>query len=65
MLKLFQPISVILFTVIFSLDSAAQDKSYQEWYLKTKDSLDIYVREIGTGKDTVIVVHGGESSPYS
>ena len=59
MLKIFHLISVILFTVILSFNSVAQDKRYEEWYLKTKDSLDIYVREIGTGKDTVIVVHGG------
>lgn len=41
-----------------------QSKDYSEWYLRTPDSLDvynqdIYVREQGTGKDTVIVVHGG------
>ena len=59
MLKIFHLISVILFTVILSFNSVAQDKSYEEWYLETKDSLDIYVRGIGTGKDTVIVVHGG------
>jgi len=58
-LKIFRPISIAILTVIFSLESAAQDKSYEEWYLKSKDSLDIYVREIGSGKDTVIVVHGG------
>jgi len=27
--------------------------------LQTKDSLDIYVKELGIGKDTVIIVHGG------
>lgn len=59
MLKIFHLISVIILSVIWSFNSVAQDKSYQEWYLKTNDSLDIYVREIGTGKDTVIVVHGG------
>ncbi|RRJ92746.1 alpha/beta hydrolase [Paenimyroides tangerinum] len=44
--------------------SFGQSKDYHEWYLRTPDSLDvynqdIYVRELGTGKDTVIVVHGG------
>ena len=39
--------------------SNAQDKNYQEWYLMTNDSLQLYVREVGTGKDTVIVVHDG------
>lgn len=52
-------IPLILFSLIYSIESFAQDKSYQEWYLKTKDSIDIYVRELGKGKDTVIVVHGG------
>jgi len=42
----------------------AQSKDYSEWYMRTPDSLDtynqdIYVRELGTGKDTVVVIHGG------
>jgi len=36
----------------------AQDKNYSEWYLQ-QDDADIFVKEIGHGKDTVIVVHGG------
>jgi len=41
-----------------------QSKDYVEWYLRTPDSLDvynqdIYVRELGTGKDTVVIIHGG------
>lgn len=36
-----------------------QSNAYSEWYLKTSDSLDIFVKEVGTGDDTVIVVHGG------
>lgn len=36
----------------------AQDKNYREWYLQRED-VDIFVKEIGSGKDTVIVVHGG------
>ncbi|MGL5891213.1 MAG: alpha/beta fold hydrolase, partial [Bacteroidia bacterium] len=36
-----------------------QDIGYEEWYLKTSDSTDLYVRELGSGKDTVIIVHGG------
>ena len=46
-------------TLISSFQTNAQDKNYEEWYLKTKDSLDIYIRELGNGKDTIIVVHGG------
>lgn len=42
----------------------SQSKDYSEWYLRTPDILDaynqdIYVRELGTGKDTVVVIHGG------
>lgn len=41
-----------------------QVSDYTEWYLRTPDTLnhyhhDIYVREMGTGKDTVLVIHGG------
>lgn len=36
----------------------AQDKNYEEWYLQRED-VDIFVKEFGTGKDTVIVIHGG------
>ena len=49
----------LLLTLIASLTLNAQDKKYEEWYLKTKDSLNIFVKEIKGGKDTVIVVHGG------
>jgi pimeloyl-ACP methyl ester carboxylesterase len=37
----------------------AQDRRYEEWYLRTSDSIDLYVKEWYGGKDTVIVVHGG------
>ncbi len=41
-----------------SLMIYGQDKNYSEWYLQRED-VDVFVKEIGTGKDTVIVVHGG------
>lgn len=37
----------------------SQKPKFDEWYLNTKDSIRIYVKEFGQGKDTVIVVHGG------
>ena len=37
----------------------AQCGQFEEWYLQTPDSTDIYVREFGRGIDTVIVIHGG------
>lgn len=36
----------------------AQDKNYSEWYLQ-REGVNIFVKELGTGKDTIIVVHGG------
>jgi proline iminopeptidase len=48
--------TLLILTNCFS--AFCQDKYYSEWYLQRPD-LDIYVREQGLGKDTVIVVHGG------
>ena len=50
---------IFLTTFLFSISLNAQDKNYEEWYLKTNDNQDIFVKELGTGKDTIIVVHGG------
>ncbi|MEX0723553.1 MAG: alpha/beta hydrolase [Gracilimonas sp.] len=36
----------------------AQDKDYSEWYLQRED-VNIFVKEFGAEKDTVIVIHGG------
>lgn len=47
-----------LFLLFFLYNLSAQDKNYSEWYLQRED-VDIFVKELGTGKDTVIVVHGG------
>lgn len=57
-------ITMILLMMVSTATSFCQSKDYMEWYLSTPDSLDtynqdIYVRELGTGKDTVIVIHGG------
>ena len=52
---------LLLLIVLLSVQSIflnAQDKDYIEWYLFRED-VNIFVKEIGTGKDTVIVVHGG------
>lgn len=45
--------TLLQFALLFS-----QDKNYSEWYLQRED-VEVFVKEIGTGKDTVIVVHGG------
>lgn len=51
-------IRLILFLLI-SNSCFSQEVKYEEWYLNTKDSTQIYVKEFGQGKDTVVVVHGG------
>ncbi len=49
---------VLLTILLFAVGSFAQDKNYSEWYL-VRPGVEIYVREVGRGKDTVVVVHGG------
>ncbi|MRT93566.1 alpha/beta fold hydrolase [Ancylomarina sp. 16SWW S1-10-2] len=51
-------IKLIAFLLI-SNSCFSQEIKYEEWYLNTKDTVQIYVKEFGQGKDTVIVVHGG------
>lgn len=51
---------ILAMALFASLTIKAQDKKYEEWYLTTKDSINIFVKEIkSSSKDTVIVVHGG------
>lgn len=51
---------ILAITLFASLKLNAQDKNYEEWYLSTADTLNIFIKEIkSTSKDTVIVVHGG------
>jgi proline iminopeptidase len=54
-------LALMLLCQFASPSCKAQDKSYEEWYLLTRDSVEIYVREIGNKipRDTVIVIHGG------
>ena len=40
---------IVLSIVIFTLQAKAQTLNDSEWYLKTSDSLDLYVKEVGTG----------------
>lgn len=53
--------SLILTVLFLSIHSLiySQNTGCKEWYLKTADSLDIFVKETGQGRDTVIMVHGG------
>src|SRR5690625_4795070 len=56
MMKQLLSIFIFLFCSIFC--GYSQDKSFSEWYLVRED-LEIFVKEIGTGRDTVLVIHGG------
>lgn len=61
---LFTLLLAVILLMTFTSQTFSQSKDYFEWYLSTPDSLDpynqdIYVRELGSGKDTVIVIHGG------
>lgn len=57
MYKYIEMYRIILF-LFQALMLNAQDNNYTEWYLQRED-VDIFVKEIGSKKDTVIVVHGG------
>jgi len=55
----FSRVVILGFALSFILAACKSDtKNYSEWYLIRED-VDIFVKELGTGKDTVIVVHGG------
>ena len=55
----FFSVVILGFTLSFILVACESDtKNDPEWYLVRED-VDIFVKELGTGKDTVIVVHGG------
>lgn len=49
---------LLILILLSSLTLSAQDQHYTEWYLQREDA-DIFVKELGSGKDTVIVIHGG------
>ena len=55
----FVRVVILGFALSFILTACKSDtKNDPEWYLIRED-VDIFVKELGTGKDTVIVVHGG------
>ncbi|MGY5849934.1 alpha/beta fold hydrolase [Salegentibacter sp. F14] len=50
--------TLFILVVLQSTFLFAQDQNYAEWYLHRED-VEIFVKEIGAEKDTVIVIHGG------
>ena len=57
-MKLYRNFILVMLVLFGSTLLYAQYKNYQEWYLQRPD-VDIFVKEVGNGKDNVIVVHGG------
>lgn len=49
---------ICFFTLVFNFLSFGQDPNYSEWYL-IRDDVEIFVKEMGRGQDTVLVLHGG------
>ena len=44
---------------------SADDRLEDEWYLPVADGCRLYVREFGSGPDTVVVLHGGFGADHS
>ncbi len=49
-LKLF----IFLTTFLLYISLSAQDKNYEEWYLKTNDKQDIFIKELGWKKNIIL-----------
>jgi proline iminopeptidase len=49
----------LIFTINFTANSQTVKLKYSEGYISTKDSVKIFYRILGEGKDTIVVFHGG------
>lgn len=58
-MKLFSIGLLLLFMIRFTVHSQTVKLKSLEGYVKTKDSVQLFYRLIGEGKDTIIVFHGG------
>lgn len=57
--------SLVLATSLARATSAQLAHAEPEWYLPTGDGCRLFVQEYGSGRDTVIVVHGGFGAEHS
>lgn len=57
-MRMIKNLFIIVLVLLNSVALRAQNINSEEWYLQRED-LDIFVKEVGYGSDTVIVVHGG------
>lgn len=63
----------VLTCILLFIQNACCNKQYrhnkvfpEEWYLETNDKgVELYVKEIGVGDDTFVVLHGGFGAEYS
>lgn len=49
----------LLFTIPFATKSQTVKLKYSEGYIPTNDSVNIFYRILGEGKDTIVIFHGG------
>ena len=49
----------LIFTITFNANSQTVKLKYSEGYIPTNDSVKIFYRILGEGKDTIVVFHGG------
>jgi len=64
--------TINLFCICFLINNAIGQQPLQknlpgdnEWYLRSFDNVRLYMYEFGTGKDTVLVLHGGFGAEHS
>ena len=49
----------LIFTISFAANSQTVKLKYSEGFIPTNDSVKIFYRILGEGKDTIVVFHGG------
>lgn len=49
----------LILIVSFSVKAQTVKLKYSEGYIKTKDSVQLFYRLVGEGKDTIVIFHGG------
>lgn len=58
-MKLFLIGLALIFTIPFASNSQTVKLKYSEGYIPTNDTVKIFYRILGEGKDTIVVFHGG------
>jgi proline iminopeptidase len=58
-MKTFLIVLSLIFTIPFAANTQTVKLKYSEGYIPTNDSVKIFYRILGEGKDTIVVFHGG------